>query len=51
MDGKQTTVTISKEIAQECERRIANYKTLRKIIGKMLADALKSAPWTEGEKT
>ena len=43
--GKRTTKTISKQEAQECRRRIENYRRLQRQIGKILAEALAQAPW------
>jgi Family of unknown function (DUF6788) len=45
IDGKRTTKTISKEAAQECERRIKNFRKLQKEIDTLLAQALVNAPW------
>jgi hypothetical protein len=46
LKGKRTTKTISREQAQECERRIKNYRRLEQQIGKLLTQALAQAPWT-----
>src|SRR3954454_15471293 len=43
--GKRTTRTISKEIAQECKRRIRKFRKLQKEIDTLLAQALWNAPW------
>lgn len=43
--GKRTTKTISQEIARECEKRIKNYRKLKKKIDEILEKALKEAPW------
>jgi uncharacterized protein involved in tolerance to divalent cations len=45
IQGKRTTKTISKEQAQECQRRIENYRRLQRQIEKILAEALAQAPW------
>jgi hypothetical protein len=45
IDGKHTTKTISKEIAEECERRISNYRVLQEEIKSLVLEALKNAPW------
>ena len=45
IDGKRTTKTISKEVAQECKRRIRRYRRLQKQIDALLAEALHRAPW------
>ena len=49
-DVKPTTKNISEETAQECRRRIENYKELQKKIEKTIADALDQAPWTHAQK-
>jgi hypothetical protein len=46
LDGKRTTKTISKEVAEECERRIKNYRVLLRKLDKILAKALRNVPWT-----
>jgi hypothetical protein len=50
IDGRATTKTVSEDIAQECQRRIENYKELQKKIEKTVADALDQAPWTQAQK-
>jgi hypothetical protein len=45
IDGKQTTKTISKEVASECQSRIKNYRELQKKLERLLKDAIRSAPW------
>ena len=50
IDGKATTKAISEEIADECQKRIENYKQLQKKIDKAIADALDQAPWIDGQK-
>jgi len=45
IDGKRTTKTISKEVAQECARRISNYRIVQKRFDQIVENALKSAPW------
>lgn len=45
LKGKRTTKTLSKEAAQECQRRIKNYHKLQRQIEKLLARALTFAPW------
>jgi hypothetical protein len=47
LEGKRTTKTISKELAQECQRRIKNYRKFQRQIEKILAQALAEAPWNE----
>jgi len=46
IEGKRTTKTVSKEVAQECLRGIRNYRRLQKAIEKLLRIALAKAPWT-----
>ena len=50
IDGKRTTKTISREVAEECERRISNYRKLQRQIESLLKKAIDSAPWTEDEE-
>jgi hypothetical protein len=45
VEGKRTTVTLSAQEAKECGRRLRNYKTVKKVIDKMLQQGLKNAPW------
>jgi len=45
INGKRTTKTISKEVAEECERRIKNFRKFQKEIDAMLTEALAQAPW------
>jgi len=49
MEGKRTTKTITRQVAQECQRRIKNYRRLQHQIEKLLAQALRQAPW-KGDK-
>ena len=51
INGKQTTKTISKEIAEECEKRIANFRLLQQKVKKVMIDAIENAPWKNGKKT
>ncbi|MGB7591740.1 MAG: DUF6788 family protein [Terriglobia bacterium] len=46
IEGRRTTKTVSKEVAQECIRRIRNYRRLQRGIEKLLRKALANAPWT-----
>ena len=50
IDGKRTTRTISKEDAVESERRIKNYRKMKKEIDALLEMALKDAPWTKAQE-
>jgi hypothetical protein len=45
--GKRTTKTISKEVAQECEKRIKNYRALQGQLDRILDHALANAPWID----
>ncbi len=47
MEGKRTIKTISKEMAEECEKRIENYRTLQSKLAQIVEEALKNAPWSE----
>jgi len=49
-EGKRTTKTLSKEVAEECERRIQKYHKLLRQIEKILAQGLAHAPWKEGRR-
>jgi len=48
MNGKQTTKTISQEVAEECQRRINNYRVLQKKLELIVEDAFANAPWNKG---
>src|SRR3979409_1166513 len=43
--GKRTTKTISKQTAEECQRRIKNYRALHDRLDHIVEDALANAPW------
>jgi len=45
IEGKRTTKTISKKDAQECLRRIRNYRRLQRDMERLLRTALANAPW------
>lgn len=45
IDGKRTTITISKEAATESLRRIKQYKQLIRQWDAIMKKALKNAPW------
>ena len=47
IDGNRTTKTITKQEAEECERRIRRYRALQKKLDQILKDALLQAPWNE----
>jgi hypothetical protein len=44
-EGKRTTITLTKAEAQECHRRIKNYRHLTKQLDKLLRQGLQHAPW------
>ncbi len=48
LDGKRTTKTLTKAQAQECQRRIKNYRRLQKKLDQILSVALAQAPWNTG---
>ena len=50
LEGKRTTRTLSKEAAQECQRRIKNYRKYQRQIEKLIAQALADAPWKAPKK-
>ena len=45
--GKRTTKTISPEVAEECRKRIKNYRALQSKLEHIVQDALMHAPWIE----
>lgn len=47
LEGKRTTITITPEQACECQKRIRNFRALEKQVSRLLAQALKEAPWNE----
>lgn len=47
IEGKRTTKTISPSQADECQKRIRNYRALQKHVGKLLKQSLKKAPWND----
>lgn len=47
LNGKQTTITLTKEEAQECAKRIKNWSRLQQKLALIRDQALASAPWTE----
>ena len=44
-EGKRTTITLTKQEAQECNQRIKNYRHIKKQVDKLLHQGLKKAPW------
>jgi predicted GNAT superfamily acetyltransferase len=50
IEGKRTTKTITLEIANECRKRIQNYKKFKRQLDVALRQALKEAPWTADPK-
>jgi hypothetical protein len=49
LDGKRTTKTVSKEVAEECERRIANFHKFQLQLENLLKLEADSAPWIEDD--
>jgi len=47
IEGRRTTKTISKLMAEECRRRIKNYRALQRELGRILEDSLDNAPGAE----
>lgn len=47
LKGKRTTKTITKEVAEECEHRIKNYRALQSQLDQIIEEALQNAPWKE----
>lgn len=45
LDGKRTTVTISRSEAVECRRRIASYRKLQRAMERVVQEDQKTAPW------
>ena len=45
INGKITSRKISKEVAEECQRKINNYKKLQKKIKDLLNEELKNMQW------
>jgi hypothetical protein len=45
IDGKRTSRTLTKEEAEESEKRIRNYRAMQKKVDRLLAASLKAAPW------
>jgi hypothetical protein len=48
--GKRTTKTVSKDVAQECRKRIRNFRKLQKDIDTLLRESIDKAPWTSHPK-
>lgn len=49
LNGKITTKTLTKEVADECRWRIANYRKLQNDLECLLQIAIDSAPWNEDD--
>jgi hypothetical protein len=47
LEGKRTTLTLSKEEALQCQTQIKNYRQLQKRISALIRKSLKDAPWTK----
>jgi hypothetical protein len=50
IDGKQTSRTLSKEEAEQCQTWIENYRALQEKIAELLKTSLGNAPWETREK-
>ncbi len=48
LNGKATSRIITEKLADECRKRIENYKRLKKEIKKLLDAGLENAPWKKG---
>ena len=48
--GKRTTKTISRQTALECQRRIRNFRKLRREIERLVRASLGEAPWVPGAR-
>ena len=48
--GKITSRKISKEVAEECQRKINNYKKLQKKIKDLLDEELKNMQWNSKKR-
>jgi hypothetical protein len=47
LEGKRTTKTISKEVAEECGKRIKNYRALQSKVDQIVEEAMADAPWRQ----
>lgn len=47
INGKKTTKTVTKKVAEECRRRLRNYERLQSMIAQLIAEAIDSAPWAQ----
>ena len=47
ISGKRTTKTITKKMADECMKRIKNYRLLENKIREIIDEATKNAPWND----
>ncbi len=45
IDGRATTITLTKEEAKECEKRIKNLRRLQEKLDQATKEALDAAPW------
>ena len=50
INGKRTTRTISKEVAEECQRKINNHKKLQKKIKDLLNEELQNIQWNSKKR-
>jgi hypothetical protein len=47
IEGRRTTVTLTKEEAVECQLRIKNWKSLQEKVALIAKNGLARAPWTD----
>jgi len=47
IEGKRTTVTLTPAQAQDCQKRIRNYRRLEKQVQRLTRKALQEAPWNQ----
>jgi hypothetical protein len=45
LKGKRTTITLTKDEAEECKRRIRHFRKLQQEIDKLILTSLAKAPW------
>jgi hypothetical protein len=50
INGKRTTKTISKDVAEECAQRIQNLRNVQRELDRLIQEALRTAPWTTQSK-
>ena len=50
IDGKQTSRTISEDLAEECRRKIDNYRKLQERIKALIDEELQNLQWSKRDK-